>query len=125
MFIDLDDFKEVNDTLGHDCGDAVLVEIAARLKRSVRAGDIVARYGGDEFVILLTSLSAPDDLRATEDKIRSIVEAPTTLGRHVIRVGISIGWSLYPTEGQDIDALIKTADTRMFESKRARKGGGT
>lgn len=125
MFIDLDDFKDVNDTFGHDCGDAVLGEIAARLKRSVRAGDIVVRYGGDEFVILLTSLSAPDDLRATEDKIRSIVEAPMTLGRHVIRVGISIGWSLYPTEGQDIDALIKTADTRMFESKRARKGGGT
>lgn len=123
LFIDLDDFKDINDSFGHDCGDAVLSEIAARLKHSVRAADLVVRYGGDEFVILLTSLSAPSDLHATEEKIRSVAEAPMALGKHTIRVGISIGRALYPAEGTDIDALIKIADMRMFEAKRAHKGG--
>jgi len=122
MFIDLDDFKEINDRHGHDRGDAVLIEIAARLKSGVRASDVVVRYGGDEFVILLNDMATAEDLHAAEEKIRAIVEAPMALGLETIRPGISIGWSLYPTEGQDIDALIKTADTRMFEAKRSRKG---
>ncbi|MFT3847612.1 MAG: diguanylate cyclase [Propionivibrio sp.] len=123
MFIDLDDFKEINDQLGHDCGDTVLVEIASRLRSGVRASDVVVRYGGDEFVILLIDMATADDLHAAEEKIRAIVEAPMALGAGTVGIGISIGWSLYPTEGEDIDALIKTADTRMFEDKRRRKGG--
>lgn len=123
MFIDLDDFKQINDRHGHDSGDIVLSEIAARLKSGVRGSDVVVRYGGDEFVILLIDMASAADVQATEEKIRAIVEAPMALVQETVRIGISVGWSLYPGEGQDIDALIKTADTRMFEHKRLRKDG--
>ena len=121
LFIDLDDFKEINDRYGHDCGDIALVEIAARLKRGVRSSDIVVRYGGDEFVILLIDMASTTDIQAAEEKIHALVEAPMQLGPHTVHTGISVGWSLYPAEGQDIEMLTRTADARMFEAKRARK----
>ena len=124
LFIDLDDFKEINDRYGHDCGDIALVEIAARLKSGVRSSDIVVRYGGDEFVILLIDMASTADVQAAEEKIHALVEAPMQLGAHTVHTGISVGWSLYPAEGQDIETLTRTADARMFDAKRARKNGG-
>jgi len=121
LFIDLDEFKHINDHYGHDAGDQFLITIAARLTTAVRATDMVARYGGDEFVVLLKDVSAISDITAAEEKIRSIVEAPMYLQQNRVNVGISIGWALFPQDGRGAEALMKIADSRMFDSKRGRK----
>jgi diguanylate cyclase len=121
LFIDLDHFKAVNDQYGHGAGDKVLVAVATRLKESVRVTDVVARYGGDEFVVLLKGVTAGADVVAMEEKIRSIVEAPVRLDHGEASVGVSIGWALFPDDGEDVDALLKIADQRMFDTKKNRK----
>jgi len=121
LFIDLDDFKAINDRHGHDAGDAVLVEIASRLNASIRSSDIVARYGGDEFVVLLNDVATEEDVLAAEEKIRQIAEAPIMHSGLAIRTGISIGWALCPEDGIVIEDLLKIADQRMFSSKKLRK----
>jgi len=121
LFIDLDHFKKINDHYGHGAGDRVLVTVASRLKESVRVTDVVARYGGDEFVVLLKGVAQADDVIVTEEKIRRIVEEPVQLDHGIARVGVSIGWALFPEDGEDVDALLKIADKRMFDTKRIRK----
>jgi len=121
LFIDLDHFKKVNDLHGHGAGDRLLVTVATRLKESVRVTDVVARYGGDEFVVLLKGVTNVDDVIATEEKIRRIVEEPIHLEHIKASVGVSIGWALFPEDGEDVDALLKIADKRMFDTKRIRK----
>ena len=121
LFIDLDHFKKINDYHGHGAGDKVLVAVAGRLKDSVRLTDVVARYGGDEFVVLLKGVTDADDVIAMEEKIRRIVEAPVQLDHGTASVGVSIGWALFPEDGEDVDALLKIADKRMFDTKRIRK----
>ncbi|MGH8806813.1 MAG: diguanylate cyclase [Noviherbaspirillum sp.] len=121
LFIDLDHFKKVNDQYGHGAGDKVLVTVATRLKESVRVTDVVARYGGDEFVVLLKGVTAVDDVIATEEKIRRVVEEPVRIDHGVVCVGVSIGWALFPEDGEDVDALLKIADHRMFDTKKSRK----
>ncbi|HJV81499.1 diguanylate cyclase [Noviherbaspirillum sp.] len=121
LFIDLDHFKTVNDHYGHGAGDKVLATVATRLKESVRITDVVARYGGDEFVVLLKGVTAVDDVIATEEKIRGIVEEPVQLDHGTASVGVSIGWAMFPEDGEDVDALLKIADTRMFDTKKIRK----
>lgn len=121
LFIDLDHFKKVNDHHGHDAGDRVLITVATRLKESVRVSDVVARYGGDEFVVLLKGVTAAGDVAAMEEKIRRIIEEPIRLDHGSAQVGVSIGWALFPNDGEDIDALLKIADKRMFETKRSRR----
>ncbi len=121
LFIDLDHFKTINDQYGHGAGDRVLVTVATRLKESVRVTDVVARYGGDEFVVLLKGVRDVDDIIATECKIREIVEEPVKLDHGIACVGVSIGWALFPEDGEDVDALLKIADQRMFDTKRMRK----
>lgn len=121
LFIDLDDFKAINDRLGHDVGDAVLVEVASRLNASVRSSDIVARYGGDEFVVLLNDVATEEGVLAAAEKIRLIAEAPIVFSGQEIYTGISIGWALCPADGVVIEDLLKTADKRMFSSKKLRK----
>jgi diguanylate cyclase len=121
LFIDLDRFKTINDQYGHGAGDKMLVAVAARLKESVRVTDVVARYGGDEFVVLLKGVTTPGDVTAMEQKIRAVVEAPVKLDHGEASVGVSIGWALFPDDGEDVDALLKIADQRMFDTKKSRK----
>jgi diguanylate cyclase len=121
LFIDVDHFKTINDQYGHDVGDHILITVATRLKSATRATDIVARFGGDEFVVLLNEVNSPALASAAEEKIRAVVEAPMTLEHKQIDIRISIGWALFPQEAQDTEKLFKIADQRMFEAKKQRK----
>ena len=120
LFLDLDRFKPINDELGHEVGDAVLVEIARRMQYSVREIDTVARVGGDEFVVVLGSLQ--DYTVAAQVAEKLLVELPKPISAlgHECQVGASIGIALYPGDGEEIDALTSAADTAMY---RAKEGG--
>lgn len=124
LFIDLDSFKRVNDTLGHATGDLVLREVARRLASAVRDTDTVSRYGGDEFVVVLTDLS--DAMRVPEiaQKLVQAVQAPIRLPAGEIFVRCSVGASLYPFDGGDFETLLQRADTAMYVAKRAEGSSG-
>ncbi|MDM5331703.1 bifunctional diguanylate cyclase/phosphodiesterase [Neobacillus sp. CF12] len=116
LFLDLDRFKAINDTMGHEIGDKVLIEIAERLKECVSDNDIISRYGGDEFSILLTD---SEIRRASEvaDKIITKLSSPITLYHHDLLVTPSIGITVFPTHGESFDTLIKNADLAMYHAK--------
>ncbi|MFT7221513.1 MAG: diguanylate cyclase (GGDEF)-like protein/PAS domain S-box-containing protein [Candidatus Azotimanducaceae bacterium] len=119
MFLDLDGFKAINDTFGHDAGDELLIEVSKRMQAIVRESDTVARIGGDEFLILLTSLTQTDGVNRVAEKIIQIVSEPIHLsdGRQV-SVGTSIGVAFYPTHGDSSELVLKLADAAMYEVKR-------
>jgi diguanylate cyclase len=117
MFVDLDNFKRINDTLGHAIGDRVLTQVARRLSSSVGAGDTVSRYGGDEFLILLGDVSHAEVLHVAE-KIIVALKAPCQIGQHRLSLTASIGISIYPEDGEDADTLIDQADAAMYRAKR-------
>lgn len=117
MFLDLDRFKVVNDTLGHVIGDSLLKKVASRLKSCLREGDTLARQGGDEFTLLLPQIDNTDDAIRTAEKMIKSFDVPFDIDGHELYVTISIGVALYPTDGESIDALIKNADIAMYESK--------
>lgn len=124
LFIDLDNFKELNDTLGHDVGDMLLKEVAQRLSSSVREGDTVARLGGDEFVVMVEDLSgipieAASQVELVGDKILAALNQPYILGAHECRNTPSIGATLFNTYQSSIDELLKQADIAMYQSKTA------
>lgn len=119
MFIDLDQFKAVNDTLGHNAGDEVLLEMAKRLCGCVRADDTVARLGGDEFSIVLSELRRPEDAGRVAEKIISAVQRPMIIGGVPIEVSASIGIALYPADGMDAESLLRNADSAMYRAKEA------
>lgn len=123
LFIDLDGFKSVNDTYGHDSGDAVLREVAGRLGRVVRDTDTVARAGGDEFLIVLADLQSRDSAAAVAAKLIESLSLPINLNDRQAIVGASIGIALFPADGTDVDSLVKRADEAMYEVKRAGKNG--
>jgi diguanylate cyclase (GGDEF)-like protein len=117
IFVDLDHFKEVNDTLGHDKGDMLLKEVASRLSASVRSTDIVSRLGGDEFTVILSELhNAADVVRTAQDILRKM-STPFHLGEHIAHISSSIGITLYPEDGRDAETLIKNADQAMYTAK--------
>lgn len=118
LFLDLDRFKAVNDTLGHAAGDALLVEVARRLTATVREEDTIARLGGDEFVVLLEGPRQEHNVDAIADKIRQILREPYQLDMHAATISVSIGTSLFPHDGRDPDALLRHADTGMYGAKR-------
>jgi len=124
MFLDLDRFKEVNDTLGHESGDVLLREVGQRLTHSLRAGDTVARLGGDEFGVLASNLDDADDALVVARKLRQAVEWPFTLRGLTLEVEASIGIAIFPDHGTDVDTLLRHADVAMYQSKEAHSGVG-
>jgi len=121
LYLDLDDFKEVNDRFGHHTGDRLLREIARRLESCVRESDTVARMGGDEFTILLTNIRAPEDCAVVEAKLREALGAPIEIDGGDVSVSASIGSAAYPEDGIDADALMRRADEGMYSAKRGRQ----
>jgi len=119
LFVDLDRFKEVNDTRGHDAGDAVLKEVARRLQACVREADTVAREGGDEFVVVLPDLEVPDDALRVAEKIVVELAKAMDVGGAQVRVTPSIGISHYPRDATDIEELVRHADQAMYSAKGA------
>ena len=118
LFIDLDDFKQINDTHGHQAGDTVLKVVASRVRRVVRSEDRVARYGGDEFAVLLVDAGDDLTLASIVAKIAHAVALPINLGHCHVRVGCSIGVAVYPDDGADPHSLLIRADQRMYGAKR-------
>ncbi len=121
LFLDLDRFKNINDTLGHAVGDRLLQLIARRFADSIREGDVVARLGGDEFAILLDDISADRDVPAIAKKILDTLEPALHIDQRELFVSASIGISLYPADGEDSDTLLKHADIAMYRAKEAGK----
>ncbi len=117
MFMDLDRFKDVNDTLGHDAGDQLLVEVARRLTESVREQDTVARLGGDEFLLVLPDLHRAEDARLVARKILERVREPVRMDRRECFTSASIGIALYPNDSSDATLLLKQADSAMYQAK--------
>lgn len=123
MFVDLDGFKAVNDTLGHDAGDYVLRQVALRLLSCVRDTDTVARLGGDEFLIIATEINAPENAEQIARKVIKLVSQPVIFKEQQAVVGTSIGIALFPDDGSDMDQLLKLADEAMYQVKNAGKNG--
>ncbi len=118
LFIDLDRFKAVNDTLGHPVGDQVLLEVSRRMIRTIRASDTLARLGGDEFVLLLEEKAAAPDVLTVVNKLMKLFSQPMQIEAHELVITASIGICLYPNDGDDPDELIRHADRAMYEAKQ-------
>jgi diguanylate cyclase (GGDEF)-like protein/PAS domain S-box-containing protein len=116
-FLDLDNFKHINDSLGHDVGDAVLVEIAARLRANMREEDTVARVGGDEFVLVINDQSSPERVADLIERIRRGINTPVETGGREVTTGASIGVSLFPRDGKSVDKVMRAADAAMYHAK--------
>ena len=119
MYLDLDGFKQVNDTLGHDAGDQLLVEFARRLTAAMRQSDTVCRQGGDEFVVLLPALATPAQIRTVVRKVLAVAQQPFVLQGQELHIGVSGGLALFPQHGDSYDVLARHADTAMYAAKRA------
>ena len=117
MFLDLDHFKSVNDTLGHHVGDRLLIHVAERLREAVRAVDIVSRLGGDEFVVILPEIQNADDATRVAQKIIAALAPAVTLEGSLVHATPSIGISIFPDHGNEAYALMKHADTAMYHAK--------
>ena len=117
MYIDLDKFKPVNDTYGHEAGDALLKQAANRMQSCVRESDTVARIGGDEFVVLLASLKYDEDAQEIGEKIRHALNLPFPIAGNTLHISSSIGVAIYPAHGDNEKDLIKNADLAMYYAK--------
>ncbi|MRR52390.1 MAG: diguanylate cyclase, partial [Rhodocyclaceae bacterium] len=118
-YLDLDGFKPINDTLGHDVGDRLLEEIATRLAGSMRAGDTVARLGGDEFALLIVDLDDMTELSHICERVLHLLAEPMAIGEHTLAISASMGVTLFPQDGVDADTLLRHADHAMYSAKQA------
>ena len=118
LFLDLDNFKNINDSLGHSIGDRLLQSVAARLSACIRLSDTVGRLGGDEFVVLLTEVKHPADAAVSARKILAALMRPYRIGEHDLTVTASVGLSTYPADGHDAETLIRNADAAMYWAKK-------
>jgi diguanylate cyclase (GGDEF)-like protein len=116
-FIDLDHFKNINDALGHKAGDQLLVAFAGKLRSALRSGDTLARWGGDEFVVLLPDMPGLDDIRHVADKLSESSREPVRIEGHTLPVTFSMGFTVYPDDGDEVDVLLSQADRAMFHAK--------
>ncbi|MBS3936729.1 MAG: EAL domain-containing protein [Sulfuritalea sp.] len=122
LFIDLDRFKEINDSLGHTVGDELLIAVSHRLARHLRASDLLARLGGDEFVCVLEEVRNADEAGRVADKLLAYLSQPYDILEHRLFISASIGICLYPTDGEDVDTLVRNADTAMYQAKAGGRG---
>ncbi|MFK5895144.1 MAG: EAL domain-containing protein [Pseudomonadota bacterium] len=119
LYLDLDGFKDINDSLGHAAGDKLLVKVAALLQKRIRKTDLVSRLGGDEFVLLITDTKKPAQVGSLAEQILDSLKTPITIDNTEIHIGVSIGIALYPDDGMTLDGLVKHADTAMYQAKKA------
>ncbi|MFZ1997404.1 MAG: EAL domain-containing protein [Solirubrobacteraceae bacterium] len=122
LVMDLDGFKEINDSLGHGAGDELLVELGRRLTDTLRGSDTVARLGGDEFGVLLPEATVPEDVLSAVERIRAALERPVTVQGLPLSLEASIGIALYPDDGDDVETLVRCADGAMYHAKREKLG---
>lgn len=122
MLLDLDRFKDINDSLGHELGDALITAVAARLQDAVRAGDTVARLGGDEFVVLLPDVDSETEILTAVERVLNAVCGRYHLEQHDLHVSASVGVAVFPRDGQDATGLLKNADTAMYRAKDSGRG---
>ena len=122
VFLDLDLFKDVNDTLGHEAGDQLLRLVARRLGECVRSSDLVARLGGDEFTFLARDIQDPDDIFPLADKILDALSRPFALGEHTVRISASMGAAFHPRDGGTDSELLRAADLAMYAAKEEGRG---
>ncbi len=123
LFVDLDNFKQINDQLGHDVGDGLLKAIATRLRASVRGDDFVARLGGDEFCVLLQDIADPREAAAVAQKLVHELGAPYAVGEHQLSTGASVGIACMPVDGEDVATLMRRADSAMYRAKQRGRNG--
>jgi diguanylate cyclase (GGDEF)-like protein len=118
IYLDLDGFKNVNDTMGHQTGDEVLKTVAARLSAVIGAGDCLARIGGDEFVVLLEDVRCREDVAAVTERLKAAVESETEIGGWTAMFRVSCGMALFPADGHTAEAVVREADAAMYQAKR-------
>jgi diguanylate cyclase (GGDEF)-like protein len=122
LMLDLDRFKNVNDSLGHFAGDRLLESVSKRLGCCLRESDIVARLGGDEFVVGLPVVANDEEVESVAQKIMTSLAEPFDIEGHEVRIGVSIGIALHPADGEDPDMLLQAADVAMYEAKKRGRG---
>jgi len=113
--LDLDKFKPINDNFGHAVGDSILQKIARRLKNNLRKGDTVARFGGDEFAIIMHETC---NINIAINRLIDLVTKPIQINNYIHKIGVSIGYALYPVDARDVKQLLEIADNRMYKAKR-------
>lgn len=121
LFLDLDGFKQINDSCGHEAANMLLREIGQRLQAHLRAQDTIARYGGDEFVLLVSDLATPGDMTRVLQLVHQAVAEPFLIGGKSMRIAASVGVAMYPLDGHDAETLLQRADTMMYERKKQMK----
>jgi len=123
LFVDIDHFKQINDTMGHAAGDALLQEVARRIRAAVRSDDTVSRLGGDEFVVLLPLIDGPSDASLVAEKVLAACSQAVSVDASALTISFSIGISVYPDDAPDAESLLRNADTAMYEAKMQGRNG--
>lgn len=121
LFLDLDDFKQVNDKFGHDTGDGLLQEVAERLRQNIRGEDTVARIGGDEFIIILSNISHAGNAALVASKIILSLSEPFVVHENTCLIGVSIGISIFPDDSDEMETLVTQSDKAMYKAKEQGK----